>query len=112
VAREVVVAFPKELTPGEQRGLIRGYVQEEFVSRGMVADVSIHRSPGNPHGHIMLTMREVGPEGFLVKKNRDWNRPEMLERWREQRAVHANRSLERAGVGDRVDHRSLAAPGV
>ncbi|HWI53476.1 MAG TPA: MobQ family relaxase [Symbiobacteriaceae bacterium] len=111
VAREIVVAFPKELTPGEQLELIRGYVQEEFVSRGMVADVAIHRNPGNPHAHIMLTMREIGPEGFSAKKNRDWNRPEALDRWREQWAAHANRSLERAGVEDRVNHRSLADQG-
>ncbi|HWI52191.1 MAG TPA: MobQ family relaxase [Symbiobacteriaceae bacterium] len=111
VAREIVVAFPKELTPGEQRELIRGYVQEQFVSQGMVADVAIHRNPGNPHAHIMLAMREIGPEGFSAKKNRDWNRPEALERWREQWATHANRSLERAGVEDRIDHRSLAAQG-
>ncbi|HWI51266.1 MAG TPA: MobQ family relaxase [Symbiobacteriaceae bacterium] len=112
VAREIVVAFPKELTPGEQRELIRGYVQEEFVSRGMVADVAIHRNPGNPHAHIMLTMREIGPEGFSSKKNREWNRPDALERWREQWAVHSNRALERAGQAERVDHRSLAEQGL
>ncbi|HYF94016.1 MAG TPA: MobQ family relaxase [Symbiobacteriaceae bacterium] len=111
VAREIVVAFPKELTSGEQRELIRGYVQEQFVSQGMVADVAIHRNPGNPHAHFMLTMREIGPEGFSAEKNRDWNRTEALERWREQWATHANRSLERAGVEDRIDHRPLAALG-
>ncbi|MDF2627211.1 MAG: MobA/MobL family protein [Symbiobacteriaceae bacterium] len=107
VAREIVVAFPKELTPGEQRELVRGYVEEQFVSLGMVADVAIHRNPNNPHAHIMLTMREIGPKGFPAKKNREWNRPEMLERWRAEWANHANRALERAHVEDRIDHRSL-----
>ncbi|MGE5530727.1 MAG: MobQ family relaxase [Bacteroidota bacterium] len=112
VAREIVVAFPKELTPGEQRDLIRGYVQEQFVSHGMMADVAIHRNPGNPHAHIMLTMREIGPEGFSAKKNREWNKPEVLQKWREEWATHANRAMERAGVADRIDHRSLEAQGL
>jgi len=111
VAREIVVALPKELTKDQQRELVREYVAEHFVSRNMVADVAFHRNPGNPHAHIMLTMREVGPAGFASKKNRDWNKPEMLESWREGWAAQANRSLERAGRSERIDHRSLAEQG-
>ncbi len=111
VAREIVVAFPKELSKEQQRELIDGYVQEQFVARGMVADVAIHRNPGNSHAHIMLTMREMGPEGLCSKKNREWNKPEMLESWREGWADHANRALERAGRAERIDHRSLAEQG-
>jgi hypothetical protein len=112
LAREIVVAIPKELDREQQRAVVRGYVQEQFVARGMVADVAIHRNPGNPHAHIMLTMREMGPEGLSAKKNRDWNRPELLETWRERWAVAANRSLEHAGREERIDHRSLADRGV
>jgi hypothetical protein len=112
VAREMVVAFPKELNPDQQWELIRAYVREEFVAKGMVADVAIHRNPGNPHAHIMLTMREMGPEGFSAKKNREWNKPELLERWREEWAVQSNRALERAGREERIDHRSLQEQGV
>jgi ATP-dependent exoDNAse (exonuclease V) alpha subunit len=112
VAREMVVAFPKELNPDQQWELVRAYVREEFVSKGMVADVAIHRNPGNPHAHIMLTMREIGPEGFSAKKNREWNKPELLERWREEWAVQSNRALERAGREERIDHRSLQEQGV
>jgi ATP-dependent exoDNAse (exonuclease V) alpha subunit len=111
LCREIVVAIPLELDREQQRELVRAYVQEEFVSRGMVADVAIHRNPGNPHAHIMLTMREIGPEGFSPKKNREWNRPELLERWREQWAVEVNRTLEKAGREERIDHRSLADQG-
>ncbi|MFZ5826950.1 MAG: MobQ family relaxase [Bacillota bacterium] len=111
VAREIVVAFPKELSKEQQRELIAGYVQEQFVARGMVADVAIHRNPGNPHAHIMLTMREVGPDGFASKKNREWNNPEMLEHWRKGWSTHSNRALERAGRSERIDHRSLAEQG-
>lgn len=112
IAREIVVAFPIELNPDQQRELVRSYVRAEFVSKGMVADVAIHRNPGNPHAHIMLTMREVGPDGLYPKKNREWNKPQQLERWREQWSVQANRALERAGRTERIDHRSLADQGV
>jgi hypothetical protein len=60
----------------------------------------------------MLTMREMGPDGLAAKKNRDWNKPELLEKWREQWAVAANRALERAGREERIDHRSLAEQGL
>jgi DNA repair exonuclease SbcCD ATPase subunit len=59
----------------------------------------------------MLTMREIGPEGLSAKKNRDWNKPELLVQWREQWAVQANHALERAGREERIDHRSLADQG-
>jgi ATP-dependent exoDNAse (exonuclease V) alpha subunit len=111
VAREIVVALPMELDRAAQWELVRAYAQEQFVSRGMVADVAIHRNPGNPHAHIMLTMREMGPEGLSSKKNREWNKPELLLEWREQWAVQANRALERAGQAERIDHRSLAEQG-
>jgi hypothetical protein len=60
----------------------------------------------------MLTMREMGPDGLSAKKNRDWNKPELLEKWREQWAVAANHALQRAGREERIDHRSLAEQGV
>ncbi|MBX9953844.1 MobA/MobL family protein [Peribacillus simplex] len=53
----------------------------------------------------MLTIREISEEGFTVK-NRDWNKKELLQQWREQWAVHANQSLEREGIQDRITHES------
>jgi hypothetical protein len=111
LCREIVVALPVELDREQQRELVRAYVQDQFVSRGMVADVALHRNPGNPHAHIMLTMREMGTEGLSAKKNRDWNRPELLEQWRERWAFESNLALERAGRDKRIDHRSLAEQG-
>ena len=42
LAREINVSLPHELTPGERLTLIRGFVTEEFVARGMVADLTLH----------------------------------------------------------------------
>ncbi|WP_223866085.1 MobA/MobL family protein, partial [Salipiger aestuarii] len=62
----------------------------------------------NHHAHILLTTREVDADGFTTK-NRDWNAVEVLEGWREAWARDSNAALERAGVEDRVDHRTLVA---
>jgi len=58
LAREVEVAFPVEMTRPQQIECIRNYIQENFVSEGMIADWSLHdKDDGNPHAHIMLTVR-------------------------------------------------------
>ena len=45
--------------------MARNFIQREFVERGMVADVAYHDGGGhNPHAHILLTTRTLGPEGF------------------------------------------------
>jgi hypothetical protein len=113
VAREVRVALPDELTHAQRVALVRDYAQAQFVDRGMVADIALH-APGregderNHHAHILLTTREVDADGFTTK-NRDWNKVEVLEGWREAWARNSNAALERAGLEDRVDHRTLVA---
>ncbi len=113
VAREVRVALPAELTHAQRVELVRDFAQEQFVDRGMIADIALH-APGregderNHHAHILLTTREVDADGFTTK-NRDWNKVEVLEGWREAWARDSNIALERAGIEDRVDHRTLEA---
>ena len=125
VAREVRVALPAELTHAQRLELVREFVRSQFVDRGMVADIALH-APGrigderNHHAHILLTTREVDaegsvsdggsvPRGGFTTKNRDWNKVEVLEGWREAWARDSNAALERAGIEDRVDHRTLIA---
>ena len=109
VAREVRVALPRELDPEQRRELVREFAKAEFTGRGMVADVSYHDgNSGNPHAHILLTTRKLNSDGFGAK-DRSWNDKELLLRWREQWAERANRTLERAGSRERIDHRTLAA---
>lgn len=113
VAREIRVALPAELTHAQRVELVQGFCQQEFVDRGMVADIALH-APGregddrNHHAHILLTTREIGPEGF-TSKNRNWNAVEVLEGWRRAWAQESNRALERSGIEDRIDHRTLVA---
>lgn len=126
LAKEVEVALPKEFSKEQQLQLVRDYVQDQFVSRGMIADIAIHdKGDGNPHAHILLSTREITPEGF-GKKNRDWN-PDFANSqnqngfvkdsakcvdWRAAWADHANSALERVGIQERIDHRSLKEQGL
>ncbi len=140
LAREVEVALPAELSPEEQLALVRSYVRDNFVAAGMCADFAIHdKGNGNPHAHILLTvrpLREDGTWGVKCRKvydldsqgNRipdgkggwknhredttDWNSRENAEKWRAAWADYANKALEAAGRPERIDHRSYKRQGV
>ena len=61
LARRIVLAIPREIPPEQHADLIRDYCREFFVSKGMIADFAIHdKGNGNPHAHILLTMRGNG----------------------------------------------------
>lgn len=93
--REVVAALPRELERKEQIQLAKEYVQRQFVEKGMIADLCLHDTgKGNPHLHIMLTLREVDGEGF-GKKNRSWNDKSLLKQWRREWAISCNQFLEK-----------------
>ena len=91
-------------------------MQAEFVDQGMIADLNVHWDMAEdgtpkPHAHVMLTMRAVDENGF-GQKVRDWNRTEMVERWRERWAELANERLAELDIDARIDHRSLEAQGI
>ena len=112
LSREVMIALPAELSHWQKQALAREYVQSEFVSEGMIADIGYHDFDShNPHAHIMLTMRSVDQEGF-GKKKREWNKRPAIAAHRQAWAEHANQALERAGYAERIDHRSLEDQGV
>lgn len=66
LAREFVPALPVELSKEQWQQLLSDFINEQFVSDGMCADVAIHDPypPGhNPHAHIMLTVRPLDETG-------------------------------------------------
>lgn len=113
LAREINIALPHELPSAARRELVIDFVREQFVARGMVADVAIHEpidgDARNHHAHVMLTLRRATADGLDRVKTREWNSDALLNVWRENWAAHQNRALERGGHVDRVDHRTLAA---
>jgi Ti-type conjugative transfer relaxase TraA len=122
LAREIEFAIPREMSQAQGVELARDFVQTEFVDRGMVADLNVHWDVGpdglaRPHAHVMLSMREVVPEGpgaagAFGKKVREWNSTELLSDWRERWAGHVNERLAELGIDAQVDHRTLEAQGI
>lgn len=116
LCREIEASLPRELSLNQQLALVRGFLAEQCVSRGQVADWSIH-SPdardgqAQPHVHVMLTMRHLTAEGFGGKA-REWNDKAVLEGYRKAWADHTNQALADAGIDAKVDHRSLAEQGI
>jgi len=82
--REAEITLPRELTREQHIALVRSFVRDQFVSKGMVADIAIHRPSASdgedqPHAHVMLTLRRLdagSATGFSAKKERDWNERE------------------------------------
>ena len=140
LAREIDAALPIELSREEQIRLVREYCSSQFVSRGMCVDYAIHDTgKGNPHCHIMLTMRPLDERGaWAAKSQKEYDLDENGERirlpsgrykthkvdltgwndkgnallWRKAWADISNAYLERAGSPERIDHRSNAERGI
>ena len=110
LARDIEVSLPHELPHDQRRQLLVEFLEEEFVSLGMVADVALHAPSRegdrrNEHAHILLTLRKIEGNGF-GGKDRVWNEDSLLEHWRENWARRVNLALEDNAISARVDHRS------
>lgn len=141
LAREINIALPKELNKEEQIKLTKEFAKNTFVDKGMIADIAIHdNKEGNPHAHIMLTLRAFDENGEWLSKQKkeyildkdgnkqynkktktykcktvkttDWDNKENLEKWREEWSNHINKSLERNKISEKVDHRSYIEQGI
>ncbi len=65
---ELIFALPEELSKTENIALVREFVRENLTSKGMVADWVYHDRQGNPHVHLMTTLRPLTDDGFGAKK--------------------------------------------
>ena len=139
-ARSMLFALPRELTDEQNLALVRDFCQKEFVDKGMVCNFFYHdKDDGNPHVHIMLTLRAMDENGKWLPKSKnvyaldengnrirtpngswkrvkvdtvDWNERKYGEIWRQDWAAAQNAALEAAGRAERVDMRSLERQGV
>lgn len=68
LAKDLTIALPLELTPEQNIALIRDFVEKHILAKGMVADWVYHDNPGNPHIHLMTTLRPLTEDGFGAKK--------------------------------------------
>ena len=116
-AREWELALPAELDAEGRRVLVQGFAAELVARYGVAADVAIHAphregDQRNWHAHVLTTTRALTPEGLTDKTRvldaKGTGGPE-IEHMRARWAEMQNHTLERLGVDERVDHRSLAA---
>ena len=70
-AREIEVALPNEMTREQQVECVRSFIQDNFVKEGMIADWALHdKGDGNPHAHIMLTLRGIDEHEKWLQKQK------------------------------------------
>lgn len=117
--REFICSLPNELSLSELIKIIDKYVEDHFVKKGLCAVAAIHEgkntddpSKDNPHAHIIVSTRTVGPNGFNEKKDREHNKRLYVEIWREGWANVLNQAYERNGLEIRVSHESLEVQGI
>lgn len=135
LARTIVVSLPTEFSADTQMRMVCQYVQDVFVNQGMCADINLHNSGnGNPHAHIILTMRSIDKNGKWLEKQKkvyeldkngnkiydrikkqykckprktnDWDEPYNVEQWRKKWADTCNAEFARLGLNKRVTHKS------
>ncbi|NSY14935.1 Ti-type conjugative transfer relaxase TraA [Agrobacterium vitis] len=68
LAKDVTIALPLELTAEQNIALMRDFVVGHITAQGMAADWVYHDAPGNPHVHLMTTLRPLAEDGFGSKK--------------------------------------------
>lgn len=139
LSRDLIIALPNEIPADQHEKLVREFCQQQFVSKGMIADYAIHdKHDGNPHVHIMLTMRAMDENGKWLPKSRkvydldengerirlpsgnwkshkennvDWNDKNKAELWRSSWADLVNGYLEKLNRPERLDLRSYERQG-
>jgi hypothetical protein len=132
IATELELALPHELAGAQRKALLTGFLAPIVDRHGIAADVAIHTAHDdrNIHAHVLLTHRELGPEGFgeianartVTKKVRGREKligiagvaatPADIEAIRKAWAGAVNAAYAVAGIDIRVDHRSFEARGI
>jgi hypothetical protein len=128
LAREILVHVPPELTPAQRTHLVRGFSRELADRYRNAVDFAIHTPRAQAdhrhhHAHVLMTTRQVGPDGLGARTTLDLSGTErharglgpsldellwMRERW----AQVTNGALRDAGLAARVDHRSYKEQGI
>jgi hypothetical protein len=130
---EIEFALPRELPTEARAPLVREFVDSLLGDRH-VYTYALHEPHAldgqpNPHVHLMFSTRQLdgiarGPDVFFkransknpekggTRKDESWNRDEMIPELRLAWERTCNRALERAGIEERVDSRSLRDQGI
>ena len=128
LAREVLVILPPELAADQRTQAVRRFSQELADKYHAAVDLTVHRprpeaDPRHHHAHLLMTAREVTPDGLGERtvlelsgterhaRGLGPSKAELVET-RERWAQILNDAFMQAGLSVRVDHRGLKALGV
>ena len=108
LAKEYVIALPKEFTVEQNIELLKEFVETSFLSRGMVVDVNYHAdNPENPHAHIMFPMRslEMNEQGEIDfgGKQRIWKSYAVLNEIKQEQRLIINEHYAKYGFEYRLE---------
>ncbi|MCX8570809.1 Ti-type conjugative transfer relaxase TraA [Aminobacter sp. MET-1] len=132
LAKDITIALPLELSVEQNITLVSDFVEQHILANGMVADWVYHDAPGNPHVHLMTTLRPLAEDGFGPKKVPVIDDNGKVVRTKAGKIVYElwaggrgdfmtlrnawfetqNRHLSLGGIDLRVDGRSYAARGI
>jgi len=132
LAKDVTIALPIELSAEQNIALVQDFVASHITAKGMVVDWVYHDAPGNPHIHLMTTLRPLTEDGFGAKKVavigpdgkplRNDSGKIVYELWagstedfnafRDGWFICQNRHLAMAGLDIRIDGRSYEKQGI
>jgi len=128
VAREFEIALPHEMNADQRLALARDFAGELANRYGAAVDIAIHDPHGetdirNHHAHLLMTTRKVEAGGLGEKTHIEWKNERLLGEGlptshmqlrdiRQAWELCANRHLERAGLDERIDHRSHSERGL
>jgi hypothetical protein len=115
-AKSYILALPHELSILENQLLLKNYLNEQFVKRGLLVDYAIHVASKkgdhrNIHAHIMVSTRTITTEMGFGGKDREIDNKDFLKTFRKAWADAINSALEKAGHLKTVSHLSLEAQG-
>jgi hypothetical protein len=129
LAREWLVLLPTELSPQQRIELVHSFATDLADRYRAAVDVCIHTprptaDRQNHHAHLLMTMREVTPDGLGRRTSLEVSGRQRyllgiegssLQEYlgvREGWARRVNQALEAAGLSVRVDHRSYERQGI
>lgn len=117
--RSFDIALMKELSQEQNIELLQKWLYQNYVSRGLVADVAIHAphknrdgtTNENLHAHILIPTRKINSDGW-TEKDREGNDHEFLRKVRKSWADIVNQKFKELGMSERIDERTLEEQGI
>ena len=117
--RSFDLALMKEFDQETNLKLVRKWAIDNYVSRGLVADIAIHAPHKNTdgttnkniHAHVLVPTRKMDSQGW-TDKDREANENKFLRKVRKSWADIVNAEFIARGMSERIDERTLEEQGI